>query len=158
MNEREVGLQALDDGATGCTLVFIPSSPEYQYLSALAMLAGLYARKFTGECECYIQRDFEDGKYLMGIGLDFDGGTPEDAWWGAFVADVRDACGDDEDLQLDRTACRFAAVEELRTAMLHAGTARFETGTPVWVSDPAGPDPDSPFTGLCRRIRYDGGE
>jgi hypothetical protein len=155
MDERELGLQPLDDVATGSTLVFVPSSPAYQYMSALAMLAGLFARKFSGVCECYIQPDVHDGKYLMGVGLDFDGGTPSDGWWGAFVDNVRDACADDEDIRLDRDACEFAEVGELRAAMLHAGTAGFESGAPVWVSDPAGPDPDSPFTVLCRRIPYD---
>jgi hypothetical protein len=155
MDEREVGLQPLEEEATGCTLVFIPSSPAYQYMSALAVLAGLFARKFSGVCECYIQPELDDGKYLMGVGLDFEGGTQSDSWWGAFVDDVMEACADDEDIRLDRAGCRFAIVEELRSVMLHAGTAQFEAGGPVWVSDPAGPDPDSPFTGLCRKIRYD---
>ena len=156
MDEREPGLQPLDDNATGCTLVFVPSSPPYQYFSALAVLARLYPRKFSGLCECYIQPGVRDGKYLMGVGLDFDGAAPGDDWWGVFVDNVRDACADDEDIRLDRDACEFATVGELRAAMLHAGTARFEAGQPVWVSDPAGPDPDSPFTVNCRRIRYDG--
>jgi hypothetical protein len=155
MDERALGFQPLEDVATGCTLVFVPSSPAYQYMSALALLAGLYARKFSGVCECYLQPDVRDGRYRMGVGLDFEADTPGDGWWGAFVDNVRDACADDEDIRLDRGACQFAAVEELRATMLHAGTAGFESGAPVWVSDPAGPDPDSPFTGLCRRIRYE---
>jgi hypothetical protein len=69
---------------------------------------------------------------------------------------VRDACADDEDIQLDRNACEFATVEELRAVMLHAGTAGFEEGSAVWVSDPAGPDPDSPFTVVCRKIHDEG--
>jgi len=152
MDERKRGLQPLDDEATGCTLVFVPSSPPYQYFSALAVLAGLYPRKFSGVCECYIQPDIHDGRYLMGVGLDFDGDAPGDDWWGIFVDNVRDACADDEDIRLDRAACAFATVGELRAAMLHAGTVGFEDGSAVWISDPAGPDPDSPFTVLCRRI------
>ena len=41
-------------------------------------------------------------------------------------------------------------VGELRAAMRHAGTAGFVDGLAEWVSDPAGPDPKSPFTVLCR--------
>jgi hypothetical protein len=156
MDEREPGLQPLDGEATGFTLVFLPLSRMYQHPAALAVIAGLYPRKFSGVCECYIRPDFRDGKYLMGVGLDFDGGISDDAWWGAFVDNVEYACGDDEDIRLDRHACEFATVEELRAVMLHAGTARFEQGVAVWVSDPAGPDPDSPFTDLCRKVRYDG--
>jgi hypothetical protein len=154
MDERERGLQPLDDDATGCTLVFLSASRMYQHPSALAVLAGLYPRKFSGVCECYIRPDVRGGKYLMGVGLGFDGGTPDGPWWGAFVDNVRDACADDEDIRLDRDACEFATVGELRAAMLHAGTAGFEEGVAVWVSDPAGPDPDSPFTVLCRRVHY----
>jgi hypothetical protein len=155
MEERERGLQPLDDGATGCTLVFVPSSPPYQYFSALAVLAGLYPRKFSGVCECYLRPGLQDGRYLMGVGLGFDDGDPPDGWWGAFVDNVRDACSGDEDLRLDREACAFATVGELRAALLHAGTAGFEAGKAVWVSDPLGSDPDSPFTALCRKINYD---
>jgi hypothetical protein len=72
------------------------------------------------------------------------------------VDDVRDACADDEQIRLDRRGCAFATGGELRAAMAHAGTAGFEAGSAVWVSDPVGPDPDSPFTVLCRRVRYDG--
>jgi hypothetical protein len=156
MDEREAGLQPLDDDATGCMLAFVPSSPPYQYFSALAVLAGLYPRKFSGVCECYIRPGLHGGKYLMGVGLGFDGDTPDDRWWGAFVDNVRDACTDDEDIRLDRVACEVATVGELRAAMLHAGTAGFEAGVAVWVSDPAGPDPDSPFTVLCRNVCYEG--
>jgi hypothetical protein len=78
MDERERGLQPLDDGATGCTLVFVPCSRMYQPLSALALLAGLYPRTLSGVCECYIRPGVRNGKYLMGVGLGFDGGTPDD--------------------------------------------------------------------------------
>jgi hypothetical protein len=156
MDERELGLQPLADDVTGCTLVFVPSSRMYQHMSALAVIAGLYSRKFTGVCECYIQAGLRDGKYLMGVGLGFDGGPPKDAWWAVFVDNIRHACADDEDIRLDRDACEFTTVGELRAMMLHAGTAGFEDGVAVWVSDPTGPDPDSPFTVLCRRVRYDG--
>jgi hypothetical protein len=156
VDEREVGLQPLDDAATGCTLVFVPADPAstiHQPMSALAVLAGLHARGFSGVCECYIRPDVRDGEYLMGVGLGFPGEPPGDGWWGAFVSNVRDACADDEDIRLDRDGCEFASVGELRAAMLHAGTAGFEGGAAVWVSDPAGPDPNSPFTMLCRRVR-----
>jgi hypothetical protein len=156
MEERERGLQPLEDNATGCLLVFVPSSRPFQHFSALAVLAGLYPRKFSGVCECYLQADVHEGRYLVGVGLDFEGGAPGEGWWGAFVANVRDACADDEDLQLDRESCEFATIGELRATLLHAGTAGFEAGVAVWVSDPAGPDPDSPFTALCRKVRYDG--
>ena len=72
------------------------------------------------------------------------------------VDGVGDAGVDDEAIRLDRGGCRFATVGELRAKMLHAGTAGFAAGSAVWVSDPAGPDPDSPFTGLCRRIHDEG--
>jgi hypothetical protein len=91
----------------------------------------------------------------VGIGLSFDGDAPGDGWWGAFVDNVRDACADDEDIRLDRDACEFATVGELRAALLHAGTAGFKSGATVWVSDPAGPDPNSPFTVLCRRLPFE---
>lgn len=156
MDERERGLQPLEDAATGCTLVFVPTGRMYQPLSALAVLAGLHARGFSGVCECYIRPGVRGGKYRMGVGLGFDGDAPDDDWWGAFVDDVRDACAEDEEIRLDRGRCEFATVGELRAAMLHAGTAGFESGAAVWVSDPAGPDPDSPFTVLCRRIPGEG--
>jgi hypothetical protein len=152
MNDCEQGLQPLDDATTGCTLVFVPTGPMYQPLSALAVLAGLYGRGFSGVCECYLRPGVPDGEYQMGVGLAFEGDTPEDAWWGAFVDNVRDACTDDDEIQLERSKCRFATVGELRVAMRHAGTAGFEAGSAVWVSDPTGPDPNSPFTVLCRRI------
>jgi hypothetical protein len=92
----------------------------------------------------------------MGVGLGFEGDVAEDSWWGAFVDDVKDACTDDDEVRLERGGCAFATIGELRAVMLHAGTAGFDAGSAVWVSDPAGPDPDSPFTGLCRRISGDG--
>ena len=156
MDEREIGFQPLDDDATGCTLVFVPTDPTdsmYQPLCALAVLAGLNARGFSGVCECYIRPDIRAGEYLMGIGLEFSGDAPDEGWWGALVSNVRDACADDEEIRLDRDGCEFASVGELRAIMLHAGTAGFEGGVAVWVSDPAGPDQNSPFTMLCRRVR-----
>jgi hypothetical protein len=155
MERREPGLQPLDDQTTGCTLVFLPLTRMYQHPAALAVIAGLYPRKLSGVCECYIQPDFRDGKYLMGVGLEFDDGPVDDDWWGAFVHNIDYACGDDEDIRLERSECEFATVEELRATMLHAGTARFEDGVAVWVSDPDGPAPDSPFSVLCRKARYD---
>jgi hypothetical protein len=156
MDQRESGLQPLEDAAIACTLVFVPAGPMYQPLSALAILAGLNGRGFSGVCECYLRPEVRDGEYLMGIGLGFEGDAPDAGWWGAFVDNVRDACAEDEEIRLDRAACRFTTVGELRAALLHAGTAGFEAGSAVWVSDPAGPDPDSPFTGLCRRIAAKG--
>src|SRR5262249_28875700 len=101
----------------------------------------------------YIRPGVRGGEYLMGVGLGFPGDPPGEDWWGAFVSNVRAACADDEDVRLDRDGCAFATVGELRAAMLHAGTAGVEGGPAVWVSDRAGPDPDSPFTGLCRRVQ-----
>jgi hypothetical protein len=43
MDERERGLQPLEDAATGCTLVFVPAGPMYQPLSALASSPGCTA-------------------------------------------------------------------------------------------------------------------
>lgn len=153
MKECERGLESLDEAATGCTLVFVPTGRMYQPLSTLAVLAGLYGRGFSGVCECYIRPGTEGGEYLMGVGLGFEGGPPDSGWWGAFVDNVRDACVDDEEVHLNRGACEFATVGELRAAMVHAGTAGFEAGSAVWVSDPAGRDPRSPFTVVCRSAR-----
>lgn len=153
MDECETGLQPLGDAATGCTLVFLPTGRMYQPLAALAVLAGLNARGFSGVCECYIRPGVRDGEYRMGVGLGFAGEEPADEWWGEFVSGIEYACADDEEVRLDRDACAFASVGELRAAMRHAGTAGFEAGSAVWVSDPAGPDPDSPFTMLCRNAR-----
>jgi hypothetical protein len=153
VDEQERGVQPLDVAATGCTLAFVPTGRMYQPLSALAVLAGLNAKGFSGVCECYIRPGVHDGEYLMGVGLGFAGESPPDEWWGEFVGDVGYACAEDEEVRLDRGKCAFATVGELRAAMMHAGTAGFEAGLAVWVSDPAGPDPDSPFTALCRSAR-----
>ncbi len=156
MEERERGLRLLDDDVTGCMLVFVPSSRSFQPLSALAVLAALYGRKFSGVCEYYLDPGVQgDGKHLVGVGLGFEGETPDDDWWSGLVGNVQAACEDDEDIRLDRDGCIFASVGELRAAMLHAGTAGFDAGIAVWVSDPAGPDPNSPFSVMCRRVRYD---
>jgi hypothetical protein len=151
LDERERGLQPLSVAAIGCTLVFRPTGRMYQPLSALAILAGLFGRGFTGVCECYIRPGIQDGDYLMGVGLAFDNDSPVESWWGAFADNVRDACADEEDVRLERDRCESTSMGELLAAMLHAGTAGFHAGAAVWVSDPLGPDPDSPFTGLCRR-------
>ena len=79
MEERKRRLQTLDDAATGCTLAFIPTGRMYQPLSALAILAGLNAKQFTGTCECYIRPGVRGGEYLMGIGLEFAGDESGDA-------------------------------------------------------------------------------
>src|SRR5262245_41210003 len=153
MNERESGEQPLDDAATGCTLTFAATGPMYQPMSALAVLAALNGKGFTGVCECYIRPSLLEGEYLMGVGLEFGGEPPSNEWWGEFVGNVGHACAEDEDVRLDHDGCEFASVGELRAAMCHAGTAGFENGIAVWVSDPTGPDPDSPFTMLCRNAR-----
>jgi hypothetical protein len=153
MEERERGIQPLDKTATGCTLVFVPTGPGYQPLAALAVLAALHGKGFTGICESYILPDIREGEYLMGVGLDFLGNPPEDAWWASFVDCVQLACKDDEEVGLHGDVCEFATVGELRATMRHAGTAGFQAGSAVWVSDPAGPDPDSPFTALARRCQ-----
>jgi hypothetical protein len=153
MDVREVGFQPLDDSTTGCTLVFVPVGRMYQPFSALAVLAGLYAKKFTGICECYLQPEFQNGNYLMGVGLEFETDPPDDSWWGSFVDCIEAACESDEEIELSRDECAFANVGELRSMMLHAGTSGFESGSAIWVSDPDGPDPDSPFTALCRSTR-----
>jgi hypothetical protein len=153
MDERERGVQPLDDTASGCTLAFVPIGRMYQPMSALAVLAGLNAKAFSGVCECYIRPGVRDGAYLMGVGLKSEGEPPSDEWWGAFVDNVGYACGEDDDVRLDRDECELVTVKDLRAAMIHAGTAGFESGWAVWVSDPTGPDPDSPFTALCRSAR-----
>lgn len=153
MDEREVGFQPLDDGTTGCTLSFATTGRMYQPMSALAVLAALNGKEFNGVCECYIRSGIRNGEYLMGVGLAFVGEPPPDAWWGEFVGNVANACADDEDVRLNPDECVFATVGEFRAAMYHAGTAGFKDGLAVWVSDPAGPDPDSPFTMLCRNAR-----
>ena len=149
---REPGFQPLDGAATGCTLVFFVAGGMYQPLAALALLAALHAKAFDGACECYIRPGVEDGRYLMGVGLQFGDDPPPDEWWGELVDDVGDACAEEEDLRLDRDRCEFATVGQLRAGMVHAGTAGFEAGSAVWVSDPAGPDPNSPFTVPCRDL------
>jgi hypothetical protein len=153
MDERERGMQLLDDAATGCTLTFIPTGKAYQPLSALAVLAGLNGKKFSGICECYIRPGVRDGAYLMGIGLESTGEEPPEEWWGELVGNIGCACADDPEVRLERDGCEFATVGELRAAMVHAGTAGFESGLAVWVSDPVGPDPKSPFTVVCRCAR-----
>jgi hypothetical protein len=153
MDERERGLQVLAEDATGCILVFVPTSRMFQPLAALAVLAGLFARKFSGVCEYYLHRGLVDGAHVIGVGLAFPGDDPDESWWSVFVGNVRVACEGDEDIHLDRDRCEFATVGELRATMLHAGTAGFADGLPVWVSDPAGPDPKSPFTVVCRNVR-----
>src|SRR5262249_40224414 len=95
MDEREVGLQPLHDAATGRTLVFAAIGRMYQPMSALAILAALNGKGFTGVCECYLRPDVRDGEYLMGVGLEFVGEPPPDEWWGEFVGNVRHACADD---------------------------------------------------------------
>jgi hypothetical protein len=153
MDEREPGMQPLDDAGTGCTLAFAPTGRMYQPLSALAVVAGLNGKAFTGICECYIRPRVKGGEYLMGVGLRFPGEEVPDEWWGEFVGNVDYACAEDEEVRLIRNRCEFATVEELRATMRHAGTAGFENGLAVWVSDPAGPDPKSPFTVVCRSAR-----
>src|SRR5262249_9915912 len=140
MDEREVGVQPLADDETGCTLVFVPTGRMYQPLSALAVLAGLNGKGFTGVCECYIRPGVREGEYLMGVGLGFAGEPPPDEWWDEFVGNSEHACAEDEEVRLNRDGCEFASVGELRAGMRHAGTAGFEAGLAVWVSDPAGPD------------------
>jgi hypothetical protein len=79
MDKRERGLQPLDENVTGCTLVFVPTGRMYQPLSALAVLAGLNAKGFSGVCECYIRPDVRDAEYLMGVGLEFAADPPADS-------------------------------------------------------------------------------
>src|SRR5687768_3120530 len=100
MDEREPGVQPLDDATTGCMLVFIATGRMYQPLSTLAVLAGLNARGFSGVCECYLRPDVVEGEYLMGVGLGFEGDVPGAGWWGAFADDVQDACADDAEVRL----------------------------------------------------------
>lgn len=150
---REPGLMPLPDDGEGCTLAFTVLGKSYQPLSALAILAGLHARGFSGVCECYIRPGVTDDRYLMGVGLGFDGDPPEDEWWGQFVKNVEYAVAEDEHVRLNRDGCEFALVDELRAEMTHAGTAGFEVGAAVWVSDPDNPNPNSPFTVICRSAR-----
>ena len=89
----------------------------------------------------------------MGVGLQFVGESPAEEWWGQFVRNVEYAIAEDEEVRLGRDKCEFASVGELRAGMRHAGTAGFDDGAAVWVSDPPGPDPTSPFTALCRSAR-----
>lgn len=152
MEEREPGVQPLDDDAAGCTLVFTPIGLIYQPMAALGVLAGLNAKEFNGLCECYIRPGVTDGEYLMGVGLLFADDPPPD-WWEEYASTVGYAVADDEHVRLAEGGWEPATVGELRAAMWHAGTAGFVDGVAVWVSDPAGPDPDSPFTFLCRNAR-----
>lgn len=152
MEERETGVRPLDDAAAGCTLVFLPAGRMYQPMSALAVLAGLNAKAFTGLCECYIRPGVRDGHYLMGVGLAFADDPPA-GWWGEFADNIQYAVAEDEHVRLAPGGWGRATVGELRAAMRHAGTAGFVDGLAEWVSDPAGPDPDSPFTVLCRTAR-----
>ncbi|MCI0460933.1 MAG: hypothetical protein L0Z62_28625 [Gemmataceae bacterium] len=158
MTDGERNAQAINEAATGCTLVFVPGSPLYQPMAALAVLAGLNGKRFSGTCECYIRPGLRDGEYLMAVALDeaSEGTGLSESWWSSFVGSVAAACEGDEDVQLHREACEFATVGEMRASLLHAGTAGFSAGSATWVIDPDGPDPDSPFTVLCRRIHADG--
>lgn len=150
MDEREPGLQPLGRNTIGCTLSLVPTGRMYQPMSALAVLAGLNGKGFAGVCECYIQQECEDDRYRMGVALRFAGEVAPEEWWGEFVSCVGDACVEDDEVRLDPDGCSFTSAGELRAVMLHAGTAGFEDGLAVWVSDPAGQDRDSPFTALCR--------
>ena len=153
MEEREPGVQPLDDAATGCLLAFGPIGRMYQPMSALGVLAGLNAKGFTGLCECYIRPGLHGGEYLMGVGLAFAHGPPPDGWWEGFAGSVGYALAEDEHARLAADGWEPATVGELRASMRHAGTAGFVDGLAEWVSDPAGPDPKSPFTVLCRTAR-----
>lgn len=153
MDEREPGYQPLDGDADGHTLMFLPTGRMYQPLSALAILAALHARRFTGVCECYIRTEGPDDEYMMGVGLAPAGEPLDEGWWRSFLGNVDAACEGDEDVQFDWGACGFCPVGEMREGMRHAGTVGFDGGSAVWVSDPAGPDPDSPFTVIARTAR-----
>jgi hypothetical protein len=156
MTTPEHELQPLAESVTGCTLTFVPTGDAYQPLAALAVLAALNAKGFTGTCECYIRPGTRSGKYLMGIALEFESGPPGEAWWRSFVGVVAAASEDDEEVHLNRHGSDFTTVGELRKTMRHAGTAGYEAGAARWVLDPEGSDPDSPFSSLCRRIRDEG--
>ena len=87
---------------------------------------------------------------LMGVGLVFAHGPPPDEWRGAFADNVGHAIAEDEHVRLAEAGWEPYTVGELRAAMRHAGKAGFVDGLAEWVSDPAGPNPKSPFTVLCR--------
>jgi hypothetical protein len=150
---REPGLQPLAHGADGVTLAFTVVGKMYQPMAALGILAGLHGREFTGVCECYLRPGVDGDQYMMGGGVELADGPPDDDWWAAFVTNVEYAIAEDEHARLNRDGCEFASLGELRAGMVHAGTAGFDGGAAVWVSDPDHPDPDSPFTVLCRSAR-----
>lgn len=146
---------ALDPQTWGHSLYFAITGDLYQPLTALAVLAGLFARQFTGYCECYIHTEIKDGQYMMGVGLRAEGDRAgiDDDWWLQFVCDVAAACAEDPEIQLQLESCQPLTVAELREQCLAAGAAEFQLGLPLLIFEPADQEPSTPFTGLCRKIR-----
>ena len=88
MRNGERDAESIDEDEVGCTLVFVPISPMYQPMAALAVLAGLNGKRFSGTCECYIRPEVRDGEYLMAVALDngSEGNGLSESWWSSFVA------------------------------------------------------------------------
>ncbi|MBY0231629.1 MAG: hypothetical protein K2W96_20280 [Gemmataceae bacterium] len=140
-----------DPATRGVVFVFDATLSEiHQPMAALALLAGLNGKGFTGTAECLIRPGDEGGECRMALFVDTE---PDDEWWASLADLVGHSCAGDGDVRLKREECEYAEVGELEGGFLYAGSAGFKDGNAVWESDPPGPDPDSPFTGLCRRIR-----
>lgn len=153
MDVREPGITALDPDAAACLLAFSLQGLPNPAVPVLAILAGLYAKEVTCECECYIRDGATDRELLVGVGLRTGDEELTTEWWGELADAIEDACAEDDDARLNRDQCGLTSVRELRATMFHAGTAGFNEGVATWVSDPVGEDRDSPFTFLCRVAR-----
>jgi hypothetical protein len=155
MTQRECDLFPIEESVIGYVLSFEPVGPMYQPMAALAVIAGLNGKQFSGACECYIRPGTPDGEYVMALALDpgAESVQPDAEWWTSFIGAMAAACEDDPEVCLLAERCRPMAVGEMRAAFLHAGTAEFVEGLPHLIADPDCSDPNSPFSGLCKKIR-----
>jgi hypothetical protein len=148
-NDEAQGYQRLPPETKGYFLLFLPGGRDYLPLSALAVLSGLYAKHFSGVCECYMAREAVDGSYGVGIGLRGEGEKIRPAWWRSLLDDIGHACADDDEVNLDNARCRPATLGELRANLYDAGVVQFRDGLPYVILS----DPNSPFTVVSKGLR-----
>jgi hypothetical protein len=145
------GYRRLPPATKGYFLLFLPRGSHYLPLSALAVLSGLNAKRFSGVCECYMARAAVEGSYGVGIGLrsEGDGEKIRPAWWRSLVSAIGHACADDDEVNLDIARCRPATLQELRANLHDAGVVQLRDGLPYVILA----DPNSPFTVVSRGLR-----